>query len=946
MKLSLAVIAKDETDQIDRIIHDYAEYFDEIAFAIDDQKVFDDCTRAYKEIPKVRFYKYEWCDDFSHKRNFLSDRLRCDYYVRIDTDDAIVNPEILRATAESAENNGITVVLCHYVYSKDDDGNPNAVQYRETIIKNTKNVYWNKKVHECILPRILAGYKIHIDENIKIDHLIDFEHGRKSIVRNLGFLIREFNENKEKTDPRTVAYLGRTFFTLKDFDKAIFFLERHIQNSGWDEDRYVSWCYLAEIFNHKKDFDKAIACANEALAEKPSYPDAYFKLHDIYFQMGAWEKAISWGETGLTKQAPKTLMVLDPSAWTWRPALSMAFCYMQIGEVEKAYKFFSYARKLAPTVQWVKDNERWFEKAIEEKRFAEDFSRVYSFIKNNYKDKATDLVRSVPDEIDIPLIVGLKRLHTPPKIWDDDEICIICPVSAEPWGPQSIKSGVGGSEEAVIRLSEQLAKRKYKVTVYNDCIEEGIFDGVRYLDWKKFNIKDKFSHIISWRSNIFNYGIEGKNRIIWFHDGIPQNFFSEDDLKKVDRVVVLSQYHKSLVPKIVPEDKIYVSANGIVPDDFLDIKEERNPHRLIWASSYDRGLEVILNNWSKIRQEVPDAEIHCFYGWNTYDALSKEGLRKSDFKPRMLELMKQEGVFEHGRIGHKELLREYAKSGVFAYPCNYAGEIQCIALTKAIASGCVTVTNDFAVLPERNPDFCVKDDAFIETVIKALKEGAPKRDIEQYIRDHSWSLIAYEWERDLLTLNFDIDLIDRILWIRRVVDKDEKVVDVGCNQGHLFDDRDKINITPVDIDLYDLPNFVRADAQDLPFKDKEFDVAVLGEVVEHCPHPGKAISEGKRVAKRVVITVPYEQKWSAVLDPMMSQDEKLRLEGLSQEESAKKGNPKAKEFYTGDNYEHLFHHHFFTPQSLYDLLVKIGFKKIIVNEIRRGEFVWIGAICE
>ena len=142
------------------------------------------------------------------------------------------------------------------------------------------------------------------------------------------------------------------------------------------------------------------------------------------------------------------------------------------------------------------------------------------------------------------------------------------------------------------------------------------------------------------------------------------------------------------------------------------------PARVLWASSYDRGLEDILKAWPKIKTEVPDAEIHCFYGWNTYDSLMREGMRSSDFKARMLELMKQDGVYEHGRVGHKQLLVEYAKSGVFAYPCNYTGEIQCIALTKAIASGCVAVTNDFAVLPERNPYVVTTNEQFIDKVIE------------------------------------------------------------------------------------------------------------------------------------------------------------------------------------------------------------------------------------
>jgi len=940
MKLSLAVIAKDEKTQIERIIKDYEKYFDELVFAVDDEEVL----KSLKDTEKVKFFKYEWCNDFSHKRNFLTGKLSGDYYVRIDTDDEIVNPEKIRELAEWANEKNYSVVLCNYVYGKDDDGNPNAIQYRETIIKKSPNLFWNKKIHECIIPRVITGYKMHLDETIKINHLIDFEHAQKSLVRNLDYLIKEYNESKDNPDPRTIAYLGRTFFSLKEFDKAIFFLQKHIEKSGWDEDKYISWCYLAEIFKNKKDYQQAIACANEALSERPDFPDAYFKLHDIYFEMGSWNKAISWGETGFQKPTPKTAVVLDPSAWTWRPALSMAFSLMQIDEVEKAYRFFTYAKSLAPNVSWVKENEKWFEKSIKDKRFAEHFQKVYLYLKENYKQNTDALANAIPDEIDIPLLVGIKRLHSKPKVWGDNEICIICPLSAEPWSPKSIETGIGGSEEAVIRISEQFNKLGYKVSVFNDCSEEGDYNGVKYIDWKKFNTRDKFSTLISWRANIFNYGVEAKNRIIWFHDGIPEDFFTEDELKRVDRVVVLSQYHKSLLPKIVPEEKIYISSNGIVPEDFEGIKEERKPHRLIWASSYDRGLETILTNWKKIKAEIPDAEIHCFYGWNTYDQLVREGLRKSDYKARMVELMSQEGVFEHGRIGHKKLLKEYAKSGVFAYPTNYRGEIQCIALTKAIASGCIAVTNDFAVLKERNPHFVTSNENFIGKVIEVLKSKKSNTDIANYIKENSWEKIAREWQRDLFSKKPEVVLIDRIDWIREVTPKDKKIVDIGCNAGHLFSDRDRANVTSVDIDLYDIPNFIRADAQNLPFKDNEFEIAVLGEVLEHCPEPIMALKEAKRVAKKVIISVPWEQRWTSNLEPLRTTEK--RFGEKPREEVAKSENPFAKDFYKSDNYEHIFHLHFFTPETLKKLLEEAGYKNYSFYEIRRSDFVWLGIICE
>jgi len=49
----------------------------------------------------------------------------------------------------------------------------------------------------------------------------------------------------------------------------------------------------------------------------------------------------------------------------------------------------------------------------------------------------------------------------------------------------------------------------------------------------------------------------------------------------------------------------------------------------------------------------------------------------------------------------------------------------------------------------------------------------------------------------------------------------------------------------------------RGDARKLPYKDNSFDTVTLGEILEHLPNPGKALSEAFRVAKnRVTFSVP------------------------------------------------------------------------------------------
>jgi len=755
-KVALAIIVKDEIKEVDRIIRDYAHYFTEVYLGIDDAVTYQRCLDNYSQVENIKVYKYpdEYIEDgrvkdFAHKRNWLEEKIKCPYYFRLDTDDEIIGIENLKDILAKVFKENISIVYCNYLYSRDDWGNVNAQHYRETIIKVDDNLYWNKPIHENILPKTTKDHRIVLDKSLVINHLAKPEKLSISFERNVKYLLDEYNKDKENTDPRTLAYLGRMLFSAGSHKEALFFLQKHIEKSGWDEDRYESWCQIAEIMKQKGELDQAQGAIFEALVEKPSYPSAYFKLHDIYQEQGEWDKAIFWAEEGLKKPVPKTFTLVDPSSYTWRPMLSLSFCYFQKGDFEKAKKLFDIVKKKVPTLPWVQNHEKLYQQAYEHQQYMNHLLWIVEFLREKEETKIKPLIESIPNELqEHEMVAKLKNSFLEPKVWEENEIAIFCGMSGEKWSPKSVETGIGGSEEAVISMSKELTKLGYKVTVYNTCYEdEGEYDGVRYINTHKFNSNDKHNILVAWRMNIFPYIKSVKQKIIWLHD-LPITFdWGKEVVDGIDKIIVLSEYHKSLLPKEIPDEKIFVSSNGIVPEQFEELdKIERKLHRIIYASSYNRGLEKILRDWQKIRKEVSDAELHIFYGWEVYDRFVKEGyIKDTGWKQMMIELMKQDGVYEHGRVGHYELLEEYAKSGVYAYPSTYTGEINCIALTKAVACGCNVVTNDFAVLKERSPN-AVKDEEFTEEVIRQLKEGKRLEINREYIKENSWETIAKDWK--------------------------------------------------------------------------------------------------------------------------------------------------------------------------------------------------------
>jgi len=92
-----------------------------------------------------------------------------------------------------------------------------------------------------------------------------------------------------------------------------------------------------------------------------------------------------------------------------------------------------------------------------------------------------------------------------------------------------------------------------------------------------------------------------------------------------------------------------------------------------------------------------------------------------------------------------------------------------------------------------------------------------------------------------------------------------KVVEIGCDFGHASLEIKKLGHEVIAIDIVDFRvaeakkkgiNAIIASMEKLPFKDKEFDTGLYAHTLEHSYDFDKAVSEAKRVFKRLIIIVP------------------------------------------------------------------------------------------
>lgn len=763
MKLALHIIAKDELGKLRNIVRRYDSFFDEIVIGYDSDNIDVVRGELYEISNKVKVLAYKWRDDFAHKRNYVAKYTDSEYYLRLDTDDFIEKPQLIRELFDKAVKNDVDVVYCPYMYSSDNDGNCNVKHWRETIVKKSDNHYWKKSIHENIFVEDLTKYKGIKDGSLKIIHNVEPDHAVKSAERNFKILVKEYEKDKENTDPRTLAYLGRMLMGYGKWQEASVILELFISKSGWDEDKYFAWCQLAECNLQLDKYDIAIAAANEALAIRTDYPDAYLVLLDIYLQKGDYDKAIDWGITGLKKKEPDTLYVIDPTKYTYKGCFKLSLAFFHKGDIDSAKLMFDKAYNFAPTDETILKYGEIINEAYENNTAFKHYLWLVQYLKTYKADALKSLADTIPDRLlKDERFLRLKVDSKDPEVWSDKSVIIFCGNSWEEWSPVSTIKGIGGSEEAVIYLSKELVKLGYEVTVYNNCGEmAGEYEGVKYKSFFEFNPNDVFNVLISWRSNIFklNTKLRAKRKLVWLHDVPNKDQFI--DGSEFDKVIVLSEYHKSLLPDSIPEEKIYVSSNGINLEDFKALGEIRNPQRLIYTSSYDRGIQHLLILWSDIKLQVPEAELHLFYGWNTYLEMEKSGARDPKFRHAMETLMKQNGVFEHGRIGHKKLNKEFQKSGIWVYPSHFE-EISCISAMKAQANGCVPVCTNYAALAETVKDGVIidgkcgnkeTDEKFKDELIKILKNKKKQADLRKSVLKHKesfgWNNVAGQWSKDL-----------------------------------------------------------------------------------------------------------------------------------------------------------------------------------------------------
>jgi tetratricopeptide (TPR) repeat protein len=580
-KIAVGIIVKsdEELEILKRAVGSVIKHVDAVYITATNNP--DTKIRKFCKQIGANFSFFEWCYDFSKARNFNMAQIPSEYdwYFWCDTDDVVQGAETFRDAIALAEKNNIKAIFARYLYQVelDESGKIKNIlieHLRERLLRHDGTFEWVAPIHETLIEKVPTGKTDY--QGFCVVHLMEPNQMEKSMWRNIQILEQNVMDNP--TDPRPIYYLAKAYFDTRLpellYESAgegvesitIELIKTYLMMSGWAEERGQAWEYLSMIYREQQNFKEAINCLLNALKEDPKFTSTYIQIALSYVMLKDWEKAMHWVKLAGNVDIPKTTLVINPRDYKTMILEALFHIYLNTGKLEECLKVATDLNSMLPN-----DLNAGRVRDVGDLKARNDLAHyivklAHHLHKTGQTEQLENLVYSIPQEIaSEPAMVDLRHQFTPARKWDDNEIAIYCGQGFEQWSWKSVAKGVGGSEEAVINMSRELAKLGWKVYVYGDPQgDAGIHEGVVWLPYYHINWRDEFNILIGWRNiGLFDVpGLKTKRAYLWNHDLQNNLTYTPERVNKMTKAFFLSKYHRDNVPAL-DESKVMITANGI-----------------------------------------------------------------------------------------------------------------------------------------------------------------------------------------------------------------------------------------------------------------------------------------------------------------------------------------------------------------------------------------------
>lgn len=782
-KISLAMIVRNAADSILPCLLSAQGAYDELVVV--DTGSTDGTQDAILSVdPSATLLKWDdpnkepghgWISDFAYARNLSFDACTGDAIFWLDADDVLEHKhpgahpgESMRSLIQSffgagREPRGDAIEM-RYDYKRDPWGNTMVDAPRTRVVRNGY-FRWKWPVHEDL--RNLRTFS-HVDSLQGAEfvlHRKKDKDDRESAERNLWIMQRYMNSGQEM-DGRLWANVAGSYLSLGMHAPAVECFGEALQTSAGDhEAAYANLLRRGDALKKLGQIDAAMRDLSHASVLFPNRRQPWNSMAETAMEIGQYDKALALVDMAERIPASSEGFVAFTTAMQASPVYVRAMVHMNQGQYDLALEGFRKLARAFPGARELEDPVRLIEGSMERQG---RYDALLTTCKMLPASAATKLLRAAPEDLaTMPLVAKANR---PERRKGQSVIVFYCGRGLDPWGPSSLATGIGGSEEAVILLSREFAALGWRVEVYAfpSAKDQGRDDhGVIWMPYSAFDPDEPSDIFIGWRQYqphaAFHEKLDraAEQSWLWLHDTIVPDYLQGEWCERLHGVFCLSESHASDMPEVM-RPKVVLTTNGLNKGFF---REGRNdPKEFIYASSPDRGLLPLLRMWPSIQQGIPGSRLHIYYGFTKhYLAAMAASHELRQIKVGIDALRGQHGVVWHGMVGQEELAQAFADCGFLLYPTSWH-ETSCLTLMKAQAMGCIPITSRYqeSALPETaqfdlgpaaRPGRIEADAAWQAEYVSAALAAAQRTDLgpmrdemQAWARNEfSWSKVAKSW---------------------------------------------------------------------------------------------------------------------------------------------------------------------------------------------------------
>ena len=358
--ISACVIVKNEAANIGKWLANVKAFASEL-IVVDTGS--SDATLDILKQHNIRYYRYDWQDDFAAAKNFALEKAQGDWVVFTDADELFTYPaSIPGALADLvlAHSELETVEVPLYNIDADNNGALLNINRVVRLFKNNAGLGYYGRIHEQIVDLASRERELvcmHGGRMMSVEHTGYSAHiisGK--LARNLKMMLREVEQG---ANPELYfGHMAECYFGLGEYEKALNYALRAIQAGyqakGQQGDVYWLALEAMEILGYEHE-DK-LAIVENALPVTGEIPDFYGYKGYFLWQQHEWQQARSYLEKAMTLYE-ESLGCVSASHFAQLMAQfqsALADCCHQLGDTALARRY--YKAVLAAN--------KWYDKAL------------------------------------------------------------------------------------------------------------------------------------------------------------------------------------------------------------------------------------------------------------------------------------------------------------------------------------------------------------------------------------------------------------------------------------------------------------------------------------------------------------------------------------------------------------------------------------------------------